>query len=64
MEFAKNVLISLSRFEAQETAQETAQDCVLAVRPVSPSHVDQPQQPIGLSTSNSRFVGYAGLTLT
>jgi len=60
MEFAKNVLISLSRFEAQETAQ----DCVLAVRPVSPSHVDQPQQPIGLSTSNSRFVGYAGLTLT
>jgi len=49
MGFAKNVLISFSRFEAQHNIQ----DCVLAVRPVLPSHGDQPQQPIGFSISFS-----------
>ena len=45
MEFAKNVLISVTRFSAHGCVQV----CVLAVRPVLPSHANQPQQPIGSS---------------
>ena len=45
MEFAKNVLISFARLDAQEIIQV----CVLAVRPVLPSHGNQPLQPIGFS---------------
>ena len=47
MEFAKNVLISVSRHDAHGCVQV----CVLAVRPVLPSHSNQPQQPIGATTS-------------
>jgi len=49
MEFAKNVLISVTRCYAQGCVQV----CVLAVRPVLPSHGNQPQQPIGSPTSCS-----------
>ena len=41
MEFAKNVLISVTRLNAQGCVQV----CVLAVRPVSPSLEYRPQQP-------------------
>jgi hypothetical protein len=43
MEFAWNVLISTTHFYAQGCVQVY----VPAVRPVLPSHVNQPQQPIG-----------------
>ena len=51
MEFAKNVLISFARLDAQEIIQV----CVLAVRPVLPSHGNQPLQPIGFSIPLQRL---------
>jgi hypothetical protein len=55
MEFIKNVRISTARFQAQGFVRV----CVLEVRPVSPSQLNQLQQPISWNCISLRLATQA-----